>query len=155
MATQVRQEQPAANAQLGLSCGQKALSDCTKLQPTRPRLVSLKQQVLSNCAEQNDGLAVKNGGLTMFNLIVCDWDLTSQKGTNPKENYNYGFHQEQHEYVYVNMSLPGCCMVETFLDICWLLGFYLFWDRLVWVQYGSNMRHQWARIIAILIRFGC
>jgi hypothetical protein len=61
MATQVRQEQPSANAQLGLSCGQKALSDCTKLQPTRPRLVSLKQQVLSNCAEQNDGLAAKNG----------------------------------------------------------------------------------------------
>ena len=85
MATQVRQEQPAANAQLGLSCGQKALSDCTKLQPTRPRLVSLKQQVLSNCAEQNDGLAVKNGGLTMFNLIVCVGIWPAKKGQIPKK----------------------------------------------------------------------
>lgn len=93
---------------------------------------------------KNDGLASKNGGLTMFNLTICDWDFTSQKGTYNDENY--GFHQEQHEYVYMNTGLPWFAGVLHGGDISWHLlasGFLSILGQTrmgtVWLKHESPM----------------
>jgi hypothetical protein len=51
-----------------------------------------------------------------------------------KNNMNMYIYICIYEYGFAGVLHGG----PTFLDICWLLGFYLFWGRLVWVSMAQT-----------------